>query len=376
MEPDSGPSRVNRRRRPQPKKTYRLVAAGATATLIISLTYLAIALASGDDIPVGELLLLLLSITTLLAIRFEGRHQARMAQYLCYRGELGKPIATSRGAQRGPLVALPALPPAIIVALVLLEDTTFLYVAVGAAILITAILIIVAFSRVIIVRDGICAGVPSAPTMLRLPFEKISRITLKGRMLKVTMTEKISAVSPESFRYVVLGDARPIGATLQALALTRGADIAVENVEIDPKLLNASLTALSHSDEMAYVNERAADERELDEGLSYRPDVASVLLFVAGGAAILTALILLFLDEWIADEIGHHLTVLGCCYAVEFLFGALTIIGGFLCAKRKKYGYVRASAVIAILSFGGFVSTILGIIALILIIRSADEFRD
>ena len=346
--------------------------------MVSGLTALISALASGDDIPVMPLVFILLSIALILVIPLARKQQERMAQYMCFRGELGEPIATSRVTQRSLLIALPLVPSAIvIVGLMLTDDTVHLIVTLCMAVLILVVLsVAILMSRVVVVLEGMCVGAPSAPMMLRLPFEKIQRVTLSGRMLKVTMTEKISTFAPMDFRYVVLGDTRPLGATLQALALTRGTDIVVENVEIDQKLLSDSLKGMPRSDEAASVGGAWSDRSGSLVDPSGRRAVATALLQVAGVMAVITGIALLAMDNAIADEIGHHSGLLGCCWAIEFLFGALAIIGGHFCSRRKKYRFVLVSAVFAILSFGFFVSTVLGIVALVLVIKSEEEFED
>lgn len=373
----SNASNVSRRRQPAVVPTMQILAV-AVLTLIVSLASLVPALASGDEIPVMSLLMLLSSLAVFMAIPLTKRQSARMAEYMCARGDMGVPLVSSRATQRGLIIALPVLASAFLVgSLILVDDMVSFFVAIGIAVLIFGTMsAAILMSRVFIVGDGICIGAPSAPMMLRLSFEKIRRVTLSGRMLKVTMTEKMSAFAPMDFRYIILGDTRSLAATLQAYALTRGADIAVENVDIDPNMLNASLKALPRPSEAVRADGGAADIGIPQPEPSWQPRIAAALLHVAGGMAIITGFALLAFDNAFADQEGYHLSFLGCCWAVEFLLGALAIVGGYFCSRRKRYRYVLVSALAAIVSFGAFVSTILGIVALVLVIKSEDEFED
>ena len=102
----------------------------------------------------------------------------------------------------------------------------------------------------------------------------------------------------------------------------------------------------------------------------------SGLLVLAGAGAIITAFILAVIAGKIAEAYGTHVHPLECCVMLEILFGVIIFAGAFMVRRRKRYGFVRASAVIAVISIGGLLSTVLGIISLVLLAKCAEEFSD
>jgi len=64
------------------------------------------------------------------------------------------------------------------------------------------------------------------------------------------------------------------------------------------------------------------------------------------------------------------------CGIVGLVFAIIAIIGGYFAIKRRNFTMAVVGAVFCLLSFGAFgVSSILGLVGLILIAVSSHEFR-
>jgi len=85
-------------------------------------------------------------------------------------------------------------------------------------------------------------------------------------------------------------------------------------------------------------------------------------------------------DEDVASEIEAAqdtvATVVIVCGAIFLVFGILALLGGVFAIQRKKWGIALVGSIFALLSIGVFfLGSIFGLIALILIIMSKDEFN-
>jgi hypothetical protein len=119
------------------------------------------------------------------------------------------------------------------------------------------------------------------------------------------------------------------------------------------------------------------------------PMIAGVLLIVAGILAIATGVMYLATTSEIIADVEDQLADQGIedtefledfltiCGALMMVFGLIAIGGGALSIKRRMWGFALVGSIFAILSIGPIIalSSILGIIALILLVMAKDEFE-
>ncbi len=116
------------------------------------------------------------------------------------------------------------------------------------------------------------------------------------------------------------------------------------------------------------------------------PEVAGVLMVVAALIAILFAISAIMglgeVVEQVQPELPEELdtdffeTILNACFVLISVFGVVLLVGGFLAYNRKSWLMVMVCAIIGIFSIGFFlISSVLSIVALILIVMSKDEFQ-
>lgn len=335
---------------------------------------------SDGDLSIMSILLILPGVLFLFTFVFIRKQASKMAQYIWQRGDVLAPMAESRGMNISGLLVIPFVMIVSIMMRTLFHSDDQILIALAVGLLISIVLFLSLIrSKLMIQSDSILVGIPSGLMMLRLPFKKIHSVRLRGRLLKVIMTERISPLTSKTSRYLILGDPRPVATAIQAIGMTRGMDINVENAEIDAELLKSCMKVIQHkNDDMRHVFDdgHVIATRLLVPKRSTYPEFISILLLIAGISALVTGFVLSFIDRMVAEDIGRHLIYIECCAILEFLFGAIIIAGALMARRRKKFGLVKVSAIIAIISFGGFVSTILGIISLVLLIKSADEFEE
>lgn len=71
-------------------------------------------------------------------------------------------------------------------------------------------------------------------------------------------------------------------------------------------------------------------------------------------------------------DVGAFLFI---CAAIEIAFGCLALLGGAMAIQRKSFAVAIAGAIFCMISVGPmFISSILGLIGLILIAISKDSF--
>lgn len=320
------------------------------------------------------------------AIRLS-RPDSRTAQYVWESGDHLAPVAEARGVDIiGLLVIATVFVSSVAIAVFVLEhEALLLSLAILAVLITTALAIALSRTRVMMQGDSILVGQPTSlvgasvgPMMFRLPFDKIQSVKLRGRVLRVVLTDRIGKASPRTFRYLILGDPKPIAAAVQAIGVMRGKDFSIDGVEVDPKLLGQIKDSLQKQEldrSQGAVPGWAPDERPVLPKESQYPVIVSVLLLAAGLSTLFTAFILLLISEGIVDLYGVHIAGLECCVILEFIFAILIMAGALMAFRQKRYGLVRASAIIAIISVGLLVSVITGVVALYLLAKSKDQFE-
>ncbi len=128
--------------------------------------------------------------------------------------------------------------------------------------------------------------------------------------------------------------------------------------------------------------------KEKHEGISLS-FVAALMLILAGLIAIFTWLPFLIGQEQIVDlfqqnfenlniiisreKIIFLLTIIG---SIEIVLSILVIISGILALKKKRWGFAIVFSLLGFFTIGMFfISSILSIIALVLLFLSKHEFR-
>ncbi len=108
--------------------------------------------------------------------------------------------------------------------------------------------------------------------------------------------------------------------------------------------------------------------------------IAGVLLVLAFIMALASAITILFMgsatDALDIPFIGEALSsALYVCGAIELVFGLLGLLGGVMAITGKSWGVAFVGAVFGMLSIGwAFLGFVCGLIALILLLFSKDEF--
>jgi hypothetical protein len=348
--------------------------------MIVGVLSLLAELARGGDIRIITAFNALVGLMFFLIAFTTRRRGSRTAQYIWQKGDRLAPLAESRGTSAVTVFAIPfAMCISVIVGILFFDDAPLLfYIAVGAM-LSVALSVGLFRSKIMVQSDSILLGIPSGPIMGRLPLDKVHSIRQRGRLLRVVLKEKANPLSSRTQRILILGSPKPIATAIHATGIVRGYDFSVENVELDPALLKSFMTMLQTEDDGlmrgadgGYV----ADYGALSPVSSSYPEIVSALLAIAGIFALLFSFGLLTVDRIISDEYGRHIVYIECCMILEIVFAVLIFVGAVMARRRKRYGFVRTSAILAIISFGGFVSTVLGIVSLFLLWKCADEFED
>jgi hypothetical protein len=115
-----------------------------------------------------------------------------------------------------------------------------------------------------------------------------------------------------------------------------------------------------------------ADYRE-ESGYILRSEslnAAGALLIIAGILTIIQGVALM--SGVSVMEYGSGFV--SCCGMLEVLFGLGAAAGGYLAAKRDNYSLVVVGCVLAIVGLGAIVGTLLGIVALMIVLAHKEEF--
>jgi len=127
---------------------------------------------------------------------------------------------------------------------------------------------------------------------------------------------------------------------------------------------------------------------------SSKPLIAGILLMIAGGLSILmwlslAAMDVSFIETFIMPELGlapeyesialsaesiKELFVI--CGTVGFFLSVFMILGGIMSVRRQLWGLVLAGGILGLFTIGPvFISSILSLIAIILVAISRKEFQ-
>ncbi|MDD1768380.1 MAG: zinc ribbon domain-containing protein [Methanomassiliicoccales archaeon] len=112
--------------------------------------------------------------------------------------------------------------------------------------------------------------------------------------------------------------------------------------------------------------------------------IGGILVVISGLIGIVTGLILAVTASTILDALGDMYGadilqavegVLVACGVIWFIIGLIALIGGIFAIRRKRWGIAIVGGVFGLLTIGPyFIGSILGLIGLILIAISKDEF--
>jgi hypothetical protein len=99
-------------------------------------------------------------------------------------------------------------------------------------------------------------------------------------------------------------------------------------------------------------------------------NAAGALLIIAGILTVLQGFVLMAGVPVTAFGSGY----VTCCGSLEFLFGLGAVAGGYWATKRENLSLVVVGCVLAIISLGAIVGTLLGIVALMIVLAHKEEF--
>lgn len=102
--------------------------------------------------------------------------------------------------------------------------------------------------------------------------------------------------------------------------------------------------------------------------------LGAVLLIIAGLMALLQGILYMMLGSMIVDVDPSFSGYMGCCGFLDVLFGLGGIAGGYFATKRTNFGLVTIGAIVAMLGLGFMIGGLLGLIALVIVVTSRDEF--
>jgi hypothetical protein len=120
---------------------------------------------------------------------------------------------------------------------------------------------------------------------------------------------------------------------------------------------------------------------------SYKPLIAGIFLLLAGLLGVYTWVSTLFfdistIDPAIFEQSGVEINIeqlkeiLGVCSIIGVIISIFPILGGILSIKRKMWGFTIVMSIIGLFTIGPvLISSILSLIALILIVLSKNEFQ-
>lgn len=103
---------------------------------------------------------------------------------------------------------------------------------------------------------------------------------------------------------------------------------------------------------------------------SESPNAAGALLMIAGFMTLIQGFILMAYVP--ALELGSG--YMTCCGVLEILFGLGAIAGGHMATKRENFTLVMVGCLLAIAGLGFIVGSILGLVALLMLLGHKDEF--
>ena len=118
---------------------------------------------------------------------------------------------------------------------------------------------------------------------------------------------------------------------------------------------------------------------------SASPVIGGILVLIAGLLALVNVAEIMSLSEADYLNSGRSLPsgvtwddvmgILQACAAIEIFFGIIAVVGGIFAIRRKSFGLAVGGAVMGMLGLGLGVGFILGLIGLILIAISKNDFH-
>lgn len=102
---------------------------------------------------------------------------------------------------------------------------------------------------------------------------------------------------------------------------------------------------------------------------------AGILLMIAGVLAIGQGLLYLVAGSMVAS-LGYSVGPVVCCGLLDLLFGIGSIGGGIFAVKQNGFLYAIVGSVCALLSLGFVIGSLFGLLGLIFIAVSKDDFAD
>jgi hypothetical protein len=98
------------------------------------------------------------------------------------------------------------------------------------------------------------------------------------------------------------------------------------------------------------------------------------MLLIGGILAMLYGAIIAMVGG-LVDFVPGMGTIFYFCGGIEIIFGLISILGGVMAFQRRTWALALTGSILCMLSIGPyFISSILGLIALILVAVSREEF--
>ncbi|MCJ2511903.1 MAG: zinc ribbon domain-containing protein [Candidatus Thermoplasmatota archaeon] len=207
-------------------------------------------------------------------------------------------------------------------------------------------------SKVTLEDTGICIGHAYRIRQF-IPFDRVSSVVLIKNVLTVSLNKR-PPLNFRTHRFLLLGN------------------IQTMRNELDRVAPSGTPTRVRDSPQQKQPGPMKSGIVFVGTGKSNLTP-AGIMLIIAGLFAILTAAVLFI---WDSSTSTPGSSPLFCCGSLEIIFGAIIILGGLQTIRRVKYRLSMTAAVVAIISGGLGFSLILGIIALVMIHRSREDFRD
>ncbi len=258
------------------------------------------------------------------------------------------PCVNIIGMIAGPIVIVAA---ALTTGLLSENETALLISLAVASVMLVSLLAVILIRppKMTIEAGGICVGYHSM-NRLFIPFDRISSITLKKRMLKITL-DKRHVLGTKGVRLLLLGD---IGKVREIID-----KVAPSGVPVAP---------------LQSLQQRPVEPKvHLVKDYTFDLTIVGGMLIFSGVLAFMNVLFL----TAIFDDAVLNVSPLFCCSSLEVVLGAIAIIGGVQTLRRRKYKMAVAGSIAAIVSLGGLIiSPILGAAALVIAYKRRDQFDE
>lgn len=105
------------------------------------------------------------------------------------------------------------------------------------------------------------------------------------------------------------------------------------------------------------------------------PVAAGVLMLIGGLLAMINGAVIAAVGGSTAALVPGAGAIIVVCGAIELIFGLIALVGSIMAIQRKSWGLALVGAIFCMISIGPmFIASILGLIALILVAISREEF--